>query len=113
MDQRAIAQAAELLVAARRTGQLLDALPDACKPRTLEDAIAIQDATLAALGETVAGWKAALVGGRVQTRPDATAIAGIFLVTLAGMFTFIREEKRGVPFPPVWTMVFGRSRGNG
>ncbi len=65
MDQRAVAQAAELLVAARRTGKLLDALPDACKPRTLEDAVAIQDATLAALGETVAGWKAALVGGRV------------------------------------------------
>ena len=65
MDQRAVAQAAELLVAARRTGKLLDALPDACKPRTLEDAVAIQDATLAALGETVAGWKAAIVGGRV------------------------------------------------
>jgi S-adenosylmethionine uptake transporter len=46
--------------------------------------------------------------------PDATAIAGIFLVTFAGMFTFIREEQRGVPFPPVWTMVFGRSsRRNG
>src|SRR5262245_48752802 len=65
MDQRAIAQAADLLVAARRTGQLLDALPDACKPRTLEDAFAIQDATVAALGESVAGWKAALVNGRV------------------------------------------------
>ena len=65
MDQRAVTQAAELLVAARRTGRLLDALPDACKPQTLEDAHAIQDATLAALGETVAGWKAAIVDGRV------------------------------------------------
>ena len=64
MDQRAVAQAAELLVAARRTGKLLDALPGECKPRTLEDALAVQDATLAALGETVTGWKAALVGGR-------------------------------------------------
>jgi 2-keto-4-pentenoate hydratase len=64
MDQRAIMQAAELLVAARHTGRLLDALPDACKPQTLEDAHAIQDAMLAALGESVAGWKAAIVEGR-------------------------------------------------
>lgn len=65
MDQSAVTQAAELLVAARRTGKLLDALPASCKPQTLDDAFAIQDATLAALGETVAGWKAALVNGRV------------------------------------------------
>src|SRR3954447_23647265 len=64
MDQRAIAQAAEFLVAARRTGRLLEELPASCKPQTLEDAHAIQDATLAALGETVAGWKAAIVDGR-------------------------------------------------
>jgi 2-keto-4-pentenoate hydratase len=64
MDQRAVAQGAELLVAARRTGKLLDALPDVCKPQTLEDAFAIQDATLAALGETVAGFKVAIVDGR-------------------------------------------------
>ena len=65
MDQRAVAQAAELLITARRTGTLLDALPASCRPQTLEDAHAIQDATLAALGETIAGWKAALVDGRV------------------------------------------------
>src|ERR1044072_756287 len=65
MDQRAVAQAAQLFAAARRTGQLLAALPDACRPQTLEHAHAIQDATLSVLGETVAGWKVALVGGRV------------------------------------------------
>src|SRR4051812_37576525 len=65
MDQRAVTQAAELLVAVRRSGRLLDALPASCKPQTLEDAHAIQDATLAALGETVAGWKAAIVDARV------------------------------------------------
>ena len=41
--------------------------------------------------------------------PDATGIAGIVLVTFAGLFTFAREEKRGVRFPSVWTMVWGRS----
>ena len=42
--------------------------------------------------------------------PDAIAFAGIALVTFAGLFTFVREQKRGVRFPPVWTMVWGRGR---
>ena len=42
--------------------------------------------------------------------PDATAFAGIALVTLAGLFTFVREEKRGVSGPRAWTMVWGRGR---
>ena len=33
-------------------------------PQTLDDAFAIQDATVAALGETVAGWKVSIVDGR-------------------------------------------------
>jgi S-adenosylmethionine uptake transporter len=41
--------------------------------------------------------------------PDAIAMGGIALVTFAGLFTFAREEQRGARFPPVWTMVFGRS----
>jgi S-adenosylmethionine uptake transporter len=41
--------------------------------------------------------------------PDAIAIGGIVLVVFAGLFTFVREEQRGVRFPPVWTMVWGRS----
>ena len=45
--------------------------------------------------------------------PDATAFAGIALVTLAGLFTFVREEKRGVRGPPVWSMVWGRGRNGG
>lgn len=69
MDQRAVAQATELLVAARRTGQKLDALPPECRPQTLDDAFQIQDATLAALGETIAGWKVALVDNRVVRGP--------------------------------------------
>jgi S-adenosylmethionine uptake transporter len=42
--------------------------------------------------------------------PDAFAFAGIALVTFAGLFTFAREQKRGVRFPPVWTMVWGKGR---
>jgi len=69
MDQRAVAQAAGLLVAARRTVKLLDALPASCRPHTLDDALAIQDATLAVLGETIAGWKVSVVDGRVVRAP--------------------------------------------
>ncbi len=69
MDQGAIAQAAALFVAARRTGKHIDALPAACQPQTLDDAFAIQDAVTAALGETIAGWKVALVDGRVVRGP--------------------------------------------
>jgi len=64
MDRAAVAQAAELLVAARRSGRLLDRLPASCAPQSLDDAFAIQDATVAALGETVAGWKVSLIDGR-------------------------------------------------
>lgn len=64
MDRAAVTQAADRLITARRSGQLLDELPASCKPQTLEDAFAIQDATVAGLGETVAGWKAAIVDGR-------------------------------------------------
>jgi 2-keto-4-pentenoate hydratase len=64
MHRAAVAEAADLLIAARRTGKLLDELPASCKPQTLEDAFAIQDATVTGLGETVTGWKAAIADGR-------------------------------------------------
>jgi 2-keto-4-pentenoate hydratase len=64
MHRAAVAEAADLLIAARRTGKLPDELPASCKLQTLEDAFAIQDATVERLGETVAGWKAAIVDGR-------------------------------------------------
>ncbi|HEY2816601.1 MAG TPA: 2-keto-4-pentenoate hydratase [Casimicrobiaceae bacterium] len=57
MDARDIEGAARLFVAARRTGDLLDRLPESCRPRTLDDAHAIQDATVRLLREDVAGWK--------------------------------------------------------
>lgn len=57
MDQKHISEAAELFVEARRTGKLIESLPVACRPQTLADAHAIQDATVAALGEAIDGWK--------------------------------------------------------
>jgi 2-keto-4-pentenoate hydratase len=61
-----IEAAARQLALARRTGRLLDRLDDALQPRTLDDAHAIQDATVVMLGDAVAGWKvAAPIDGRL------------------------------------------------
>lgn len=59
MDQSAIGQAAALFVAARHRGVLIDRLPPECRPATPHDALAIQEATLRALGEPIGGWKVA------------------------------------------------------
>src|SRR6185295_13058497 len=60
MTPLAIQQAARLLVDARRSGVLLDGLPASCRPVDVDEAHAIQAATLNALNETVAGWKVGL-----------------------------------------------------
>jgi len=58
MDKKQIADAAALLVAARRSGELLDGLPSALQPRTVAEAHAVQDAVTKILGERGGGWKA-------------------------------------------------------
>jgi 2-keto-4-pentenoate hydratase len=57
MTPDAIDQAAGLLADARRNGQRLEALTESCRPATLDDAHAIQEATALRLGEAIAGWK--------------------------------------------------------
>jgi 2-keto-4-pentenoate hydratase len=59
MTQAHFKEAARQLAAARASGRLLRELDDAFRPATLEDAHAIQDATVAELGDSVAGWKVA------------------------------------------------------
>jgi 2-keto-4-pentenoate hydratase len=71
MDAKAVAEAAALLVAARRSGPLLDRLPERCRPATVADALRIQAATIAALGEPVAGWK---VGPAIDGRTSYGAL---------------------------------------
>jgi 2-keto-4-pentenoate hydratase len=59
-----------ILVEARRTGTLIDALPDGSVPADLEEAHAVQMVTAAALGETIAGWKVAITkDGEVMRAP--------------------------------------------
>lgn len=59
MMNPALKEAARQLAAARTSGRLLDKLDDTLRPGTLEEAHAIQDATVVELGDAVAGWKVA------------------------------------------------------
>jgi len=59
-----IEASARALAEARRSGRPLAALP--ARPQTIADAHAIQDATVAALGEQAAGWKVAAAAGQVM-----------------------------------------------
>jgi 2-keto-4-pentenoate hydratase len=72
MHPKAISDAVTLLTGARRSGVLLDGLPASCRPHNVGEALAIQDATVAALGETVAGWK-------VGAREDGKVVRGALL----------------------------------
>jgi len=69
MDAHATAEAVALLVGARRTGKKPESLPESCRPRTVDEAHAIQDAVATELGEAVAGWK-------VATTPEGHVVHG-------------------------------------
>jgi 2-keto-4-pentenoate hydratase len=72
MTPHTIAGAARILSESRRSRQLLDALPDAFRPATLDDAHAIQEATAVQLAESIAGWK-------VSATPDGRVARGALL----------------------------------
>jgi 2-keto-4-pentenoate hydratase len=63
VNDESIANAASLLIAARRTRAPLERLPEDCRPATLDEALRIQAATVAQLAERIAGWK---VGGVIE-----------------------------------------------
>lgn len=57
MDPRHIHEAAHYFLEARQTGRLIEALPPHCRPANSEEALAIQDETLAHMRDPVGGWK--------------------------------------------------------
>ena len=75
MNQANIDKAASLLAAARRDREPLSRLPEDCRPATLDEAFAIEEATVAALRERIAGWKVALL-------PDGQFSYGIILASV-------------------------------
>ena len=68
-DKDRMRQAAELLLQARRTVVPIDSLPEALRPRTLEEAYVLQDTIAEALGD-IGGYKVGV------PKPDATPIFG-------------------------------------
>jgi 2-keto-4-pentenoate hydratase len=68
MDAQQIANAAALLVKARRGGPLLADLPAESRPASVTDAHAIQDAVTAALGKPVGAFKAMAPASAEATR---------------------------------------------
>jgi 2-keto-4-pentenoate hydratase len=65
MNPSSIEEAARQLIAARNGGELIEQLDEALQPATVDAAHAIQDATVAQLGDAVAGWKVASFEGQV------------------------------------------------
>jgi 2-keto-4-pentenoate hydratase len=61
MEEAQVANAARLLVAARRTGKRMPGLPDDCKPLSASDANDIIDEVTRQMGEPVAGWKISFI----------------------------------------------------
>ncbi len=65
MNAKAARKAAELLVKARHEHRLVDELPDDCRPETIEEAYAIQDAMVPLEG-AIAGWKIGAPGADAE-----------------------------------------------
>lgn len=93
MDQDAIRQAATLLIGARRSGVLLDGLPASCRPKDIDEAHAIQQATVAALDDTVAGWK---VGAPLDGRIVRGALVRSRIIPSGGAITAAQVPLLGV-----------------
>lgn len=73
MDKADIDRAASLLAEARRTLVRVKDMPAACRPRTIAEAHAIQDAVMLKIGAVVGGYKAAPPAAPAGTgeSPDA------------------------------------------
>jgi 2-keto-4-pentenoate hydratase len=89
MNDESIARAASLLVVARRSRAPLERLPEDCRPATPDEALRVQDAIVAQLGERVAGWK---VGGVIDGRLSYGVLLGSRIVRSGG-----RVEARDAP----------------
>jgi 2-keto-4-pentenoate hydratase len=81
MNQALIESAAALLIQARRTRVPLGRLPEHCRPAAIDDALAIQAATVRQTGERIAGYK---VGGVIDGRVSYGVLLGSRIVRSGG-----------------------------
>ncbi|HSX84778.1 MAG TPA: hydratase [Cellvibrio sp.] len=116
------AEAAEILVARRISGSQAERLPEHCRPRTLEQALAIQaavtDQWCEQMEDTIGGWKCLLppqdklVVGPIYTRtidsvppvslwPKATPMADLARIEPELAFFFAKDlPARAEPYTP-------------
>lgn len=75
-------EAARLLLEARRERRTLEALPESCRPRTVEEGYAVQDALVLGSGSPLAGWKLGATTPYWQKRAGLTGpMAGRLLAS--------------------------------
>ena len=85
--------AAQLLLAARRSGRRLAELPDDARPRTIHDAYAIQDAVAGTLGP-IGGWK---VGAKSATaEPTCAPLPADLILRSPQRFASARFAHNGI-----------------
>lgn len=94
--------AVRTLVDARRSGSRPEALPDGAHPGSLEDAHAVQEAVIEALGERIAGWKVAItpdgvmrgavLGSRVLQSGARLPSRGLPLLGIEAEIAFLFER---------------------
>jgi 2-keto-4-pentenoate hydratase len=95
-----VEQAAALLAQARRSMQLISGLPESCRPTSVTEAHAIQDATTAAIGKTVGAYKATnppegeptrglIYDGTIHPSPAAIPAASVPACGVEGEVAFI------------------------
>lgn len=112
MTPSAIDRAAAMLLDARRTGIHLAALDPACRPASIEDAHAIQDALVRRTGEQVKGWKVAglepgqvtrgaILGSRMWSSPARIKASDVPLLGIEAEIAFRFDESlppRALPY---------------
>ena len=76
-------EAARVLLDARREHRTLDALPEACRPKTVDEGYAVQDALVRLSGARVLGWKLGATTSYWQRRASlAEPMAGRLLADM-------------------------------
>ncbi len=92
-DELRIIDAANALLNARRTGNTLTDLPANLQPQSLDDAYAIQDRLIAALGD-IGGWK--IGAGSPDATPMFAPMPRAWIAASGSMLTGERWRYRGL-----------------
>ncbi len=81
MEQATAVEAATILREARISHTRLDALPERCRPQTIDDGYQVQQALVSLMGDEVVGWKLGSTSKAAQrivgtTEPFAARLLG-------------------------------------